>query len=132
MVNDFNSKTNTVVMFDNYSTETKQIFDKNWYTENRVITQTASEDNLTLLEKNDTATKSIYIGDEKNVKEIIELNGGVCFTSAEFIALSQVIDSTSSNFCGDSIDKVKGINNRRHANKIKRLNKLGVHFKQNN
>jgi len=44
----------TLVIFDNDSTETKQVFDNYWEIEKRVVTQTATEENLISAERTDT------------------------------------------------------------------------------
>lgn len=121
----------TLVMFDNGSTAAKQVFDSNWAIESRVVTQTATEENLIFAEKTDTGSRSIYIGDQKEIQRRIEVNGGIYFSSADFVAINQAMVSASVT---SSPEQNTGIINTienpiRAASKLKKLRRLGIHFK---
>lgn len=121
----------TLVIFDIDSTGTKQVFDNNWEIESRVITQTATEENLIFAEKIDSGSRLIYIGDQKEIQQRVEVNGGFYFSSAVFITITQAMVSASltSSF-GQNTGTINKIENPRIVtNKIRKLKCLGVHFK---
>jgi len=111
-------------MFDSGSTEARQIFSNNWRIESRVIVQTTSEENFISLEKNDSGSSSVYIGDEKPQQKRIEFNDGIYFSSADFIEITKIMTIISST--SGSLEKII---TRRNAKKIKRLYRLGIHLK---
>lgn len=113
---------NTIIMFDDSSTDARLKFENYWTTEGDVITQTASEENLTSVEINDTGTRTIYIGDNKEKKRRLEVSGVICLTSPEFITVSELINSTQYEL--RDINKIKS--QRRVSEKFKKLVKLGI------
>lgn len=121
----------TLVMFDDDSTAARHVFNNNWEIENRVITQTATEENLISVERTDTGSSSVYIGDQKEIQQCVEANGGIYFSSANFIAVNQAMISLTitSDFKQhtNAVDKIESP--RRTVSKIKKLNSLGIHFK---
>lgn len=125
-------KKTTMIIFDENSTETKRVFDDNWETESRVITQTATEENLINIEVADTGVNSVYIGDQNERLQRVETNGGICFSSATFIEITKVMSISSTSNLEQNIDDTDKIGSsvitRVNANKIKRLIRLGIHF----
>jgi len=121
----------TLVIFDNDSTETKQVFDNYWEIEKRVVTQTATEENLISAERTDTGSRLVYIGDQKGIQQYVEANGEIYFSSAVFVTITRAMVSVSltSNFV-QNVDIINKIQNpRRTTSKIRRLKRLGIHFK---
>lgn len=125
------------ILFDSLTSEVNTTFQKNWVNngEKEVVTLTATDGTITSLEKNNTLTclkDVVYMGDRQTTNKRIETDGGICFSTAEFVNLSTTL---SNNDLGE---KCLGINSEKNnpysyrgVDKIKKLNRMGLyHTKQ--
>lgn len=124
----------TFILFDSSTTEVGVIFRENWDSEKEIVTLTATKDNLTSLEKDNSLTSLsnvVYVGDQQEMYERIAADGGTSFSSVEFINLNKGMVQVCSN-AGITRDdtEVQFETPRRTAHKVKKLHKLGLYFKQ--
>jgi hypothetical protein len=122
------------VLFDSGTTNTKAIFKESWDSEKEIVTLTATKDDLTSLEKDNSLTSLsnvVYVGDQQEMHKRIAIDGGTSFSSDEFINLNKRMAQACSN-AGITRDDtgVQFETSRRTNHKVKKINKLGLHFKQ--
>lgn len=118
----------TILVFDDNSTKSRQIFEEFWRADSSITTQTATEENLVDIEKNDNGAITVYIGDDKTTQQRLEVNGGTYLSSATFCIITQVFVSHTANQSSVCIVN-NSVISRINAGKIKKLNRLGIYFR---
>jgi len=133
-------KSKIIVFFDSLTSGANDIFQENWENkkdETEVVALTATGDNLVALEMENTFTSLInvvYIGDNTEITKRVDIDGGITFSTTEFINLTNnIIKGCSALEMGRNnlvnTFNIEFRNPRRAVSKIRKLNKIGLYLK---
>jgi len=128
-----NFRKETIILVDSLTSVANSNFESGWKNRDdaaELVTLTASEENITILERENTYTsfkRVVYLGDDSKIATRINDDGGITLSTDEVLCTVTNAECNKSTINGPS--KEQNFTTKLYY-KIKELNKLGLYLKK--